>query len=67
MKKRASLNSVKQKATGQNRCQAKGCVKLGSAKFVGQMVLLHLHGAFSLAERCRQKIHRKNSRNLRAE
>ena len=36
MKKPASLNGVKQNATGQNRCQAKGCVKLGSAKFVGQ-------------------------------
>ena len=36
MKKPASLNGVKQKVTGQNRCQAKGCVKLGSAKFVGQ-------------------------------
>ncbi len=36
MKKPASLNGVKQKATGQNRCQAKGCVKLGSVRFVGQ-------------------------------
>jgi hypothetical protein len=36
MKKPASLNGVKQKATGQNRCQAEGCVKLGSVKFVGQ-------------------------------
>jgi hypothetical protein len=36
MKKPASLNDVKQKATGHNRCQAKECVKLGSARFVGQ-------------------------------
>jgi hypothetical protein len=36
MKKPASLNGVKQNATGQNRCQAEGCVKLGSVKFVGQ-------------------------------
>ncbi len=36
MRKPASLNGVKQTATGQHRCQAKGCVKLGSVKFVGQ-------------------------------
>jgi hypothetical protein len=36
MTKLASLNGVKQKATGQNRCQAKKCVKLGSVRFVGQ-------------------------------
>jgi hypothetical protein len=38
MKKPASLNGAEQKATGQkqNRCQAKGCVRLGSVKFVGQ-------------------------------
>ncbi len=36
MKNPESLNGVKQKANGQNRCQARGCVKLGSVKFVGQ-------------------------------
>jgi hypothetical protein len=36
MKKPASLNGVKQEATGQNRCQAERCAKLGSVKFVGQ-------------------------------
>jgi hypothetical protein len=36
MKKSASLDGVKQKSTGQNRCQAKGCVRLGSIKFVGE-------------------------------
>ena len=36
MTKPASLNGVKQKATGQNHCQAEGCVRLGNAKFVGQ-------------------------------
>jgi hypothetical protein len=36
MKKPASPKGVTQKATGPSRCQAKGCVKLGSVKFVGQ-------------------------------
>ena len=36
MSKPSSLNGVKQKVTGQNRCQARGCVRLGSVKFVGQ-------------------------------
>jgi hypothetical protein len=36
MTKHASLNGAKQKATGQNRCQAEGCVRLGSVKFVGR-------------------------------
>jgi hypothetical protein len=36
MKKPASLNGVKQKVSGQNRCQAKGCVKLGNIRFVRQ-------------------------------
>jgi hypothetical protein len=36
MKKPVSLNGVKQKAIGQNHCQAKGCFKLGSVRFVGQ-------------------------------
>jgi len=36
MKKPPPLDGVKQKAPGQNRCQAKGCYKLGSVRFVGQ-------------------------------